>query len=73
MLQIKKLLQIKQSCCKFKIVAANFQTELLQIKRMTKYFMPFSGYFIINFSLMCLRDQIFRVLLEHFISEVVSK
>ena len=26
-----KLLQIKQSCCKFKIVAAN---ELLQIKRM---------------------------------------
>ena len=47
MLQIKKLLQIKSSCCKlknlalnkikcckFKIVAANFQNELRQIKRM---------------------------------------
>ena len=33
----------------------------------------FSGYFIINFSRMCLRDQIFPVLLEHFISEVVRK
>ena len=32
-----------------------------------------SGYFIINFSCMFLRDQIFRVLLEHFISEVVRK
>ena len=36
-----------------------------------KYFRLFSGYFIINFSRMCLRDQLFRVLLEHFISEVV--
>ena len=41
MLQIKKLLQIKSSCCKlikvcfdFEIVAANFQNDLLQIKRM---------------------------------------
>ena len=33
----------------------------------------FSGYFIFNFSRTCLRDQIFRVLLEHFISEVVRK
>ena len=33
--------------------------------------MLFSVYFIINFSGMCLRDQIFHVLLEHFISEVV--
>ena len=33
----------------------------------------FSGYFIINFSRMCLRDKIFRVLLKHFISEVVRK
>ena len=32
-LQIKKLLQIKSGCCKFEIVAANFQNELLQIKR----------------------------------------
>ena len=31
----------------------------------------FSGYFIINFSRMCLRDQIFHVLLEHLISEGV--
>ena len=31
----------------------------------------FSGYFIINFSRMRLWDQIFSVLLEHFISEVV--
>ena len=31
-------------------------------------------YVIYNqFSRMCLRDQIFRFLLEHFISEVVSK
>ena len=29
-----KLRQIKQSCCSFKIVAASFQNELLQIKRM---------------------------------------
>ena len=33
MLQIKKLLQIKYSCCKLNKVAANFQNELLQIKR----------------------------------------
>ena len=33
----------------------------------------FSRYFIINFSCICLRDQIFRVLLEHFIFEVVRK
>ena len=33
----------------------------------------FSGYFIINFSHMCLRDKIFRVFLGHFISEVVRK
>ena len=38
-----------------------------------KYFRLFSGYFIINFSRMCLRNQIFRVLLEHFISEVLRK
>ena len=38
-----------------------------------KYFRLFSEYFIINFSRMCLRDQIFRVLLEHFIPEVVRK
>ena len=38
-----------------------------------KYFRLFSGYFITNFSRMCLQDQIFRVLLEHFISEVVGK
>ena len=37
------------------------------------YFRLFSRYFITNFSRMCLRDQIFRVLLEHFISEVVRK
>ena len=33
----------------------------------------FSGYFIINFSRMSLRDEIFPVLLEHFIFEVVRK
>ena len=33
----------------------------------------FSGYFIIKFWRMCLRDQIFRVLLGHFIPEVVRK
>ena len=33
----------------------------------------FSGYFIINFSRMCPGDQIFRVLSEHSISEVVHK
>ena len=38
-----------------------------------KSFRLFTEYFIINFSRMCLRDQIFRVLLEHFISEVASK
>ena len=38
-----------------------------------KYFRLFSGYFIINFSPMYLRDQIFIVLLEHFISENVRK
>ena len=38
-----------------------------------KYFRLFSGYFIINFSRVCLRDQIFRVPLGHFISEVVRK
>ena len=32
-----------------------------------------SGYFVIHFWRMCLRDQIFRVLLEHFIFEVVRK
>ena len=38
-----------------------------------KYFKLFCGDFIINFSSMCLREQIFRVLLEHFISEFVRK
>ena len=38
-----------------------------------KYFRFFFFYFIINFYFLCLRDQIFRVLLEHFICEVVSK
>ena len=36
-------------------------------------FRLFSGYFIINFSHMCLRDQIFCVLFEHIISEAVRK
>ena len=36
-----------------------------------EYFRLFSGYFIINFLCMCLVDQIFRVLLEHSISEVI--
>ena len=37
-----------------------------------KYYRLFGGgYFKINFSGMFLRDQIFRVLLENFISEVV--
>ena len=38
-----------------------------------KYFKLFSGYFIINFSRMYLREQIFRVLLAHFISEFMRK
>ena len=38
-----------------------------------KYLRLFSRYFIINFSPMSLRDEIFRVLLEHFIFEVVRK
>ena len=33
----------------------------------------FSRYFIINILRMCLWDQIFRVLLERFIAEVVRK
>ena len=33
----------------------------------------FYGYFIINFLRLFLGNQIFRVLLEHFISEVVRK
>jgi len=38
-----------------------------------KYFRLFSGYFVINFSRICLGNQIARVLLEHSISEVVRK
>ena len=38
-----------------------------------KYFSFFYGYFIINFLRLSLGNQIFRVLLEHFISEVVRK
>ena len=38
-----------------------------------KYFRLFSGYFMINISRIYMRDQIFRVLLGHFISEVVRK
>ena len=38
--------------------------------RKRNYFKLLSGYFTIIFSRMCLRDQIFRVLLEHFISEL---
>ena len=33
----------------------------------------FPGIFLINFLHMCLQDQIFHVLLEHFISELVGK
>ena len=38
-----------------------------------KYCGLYSEYFVINFWRMCLRDQIFRALLEHFISKVVRK
>ena len=41
--------------------------DFLRKSRGRKYFRLFSGYFIINFSRMCLQDQVLCVLLEHFI------
>ena len=43
------------------------------MKHGMKYFRLFSRIFEINILRMSLRDQIFCVLLEHFMSEVVRK
>ena len=57
--------------CKVLVVSSTI--DFLRKSLREKCFRLFSGYFIIIFSRMCLRDQIFRVLLEHFISEIVRK
>ena len=67
-LQLTAEADVLGSCSEFKLL-------LIFCERVCgrKYFRLFSRYFAINFSRMCLRDQIFRVLLGHFISEVVGK
>ena len=49
-----------------KVLEVSLIFDSLRKSRGRKYFRLFSGYFIINFSRMCLRDQVFCVLLEHF-------